>query len=125
MPFITFTVTGLDKVMSDINKLLSSDLPNTRRNVLSEVSNFMVGELKRNAHVITGNMRNSVRSQPVTDMQYLVEVGAPYAFYENKRPGSRRGGGGPHNFADMAEQATNSMFSNVVSSAYGNMFSSL
>ena len=118
MPFITFTVTGLDTVTSNINRLISSDLSNTRRTVLNDVANFMVGELKRNAHVITGRMRDSVRSIPITDNQILVEVAAEYSFYENRR-------GGAHAFADMAEQATRNRFSSMVASAYGQMFSNL
>ena len=118
MPFITFTVTGIDAVMNNINKVIGNDLVNTRRTVLNDVANFMVNEMKTHAHVITGRMKASIQSRPLTDNMILVEAAAPYSFYENRR-------GGAHSFADMAEQATRSRFASIVSSAYGQMFSSL
>ena len=123
MPFIRITVQGLDQVIGSLNNI-PFKMDSLRRDILNQTADFMVQELKRNAHVITGNMRNSVRSQHLDQNSVMVEVGANYAVYENRRGGTKIGFG-PHNFADMAEQATRQRFGHIVASAYGNMFTSL
>ena len=123
MPSISITVEGLDDAINGINQVIQ-DMSTTKRNALQNVSDFFVQELKFNAHVISGDMKNSVRSQQVTDSQYLVEVGAPYAAYENRRKGNKGMSvlKGPHDFADRAERATRDMFSSIMATTYGNMF---
>ena len=121
MPFITFTVTGIDDITNNLNKFTTQSR-NLRQTVLNQTADFMVSEMRNNVHVITGNLKSSIRSQPVSDNQILVEAGADYAVYENARVGGVQG---PHDFATRAEQATRNMFPNIVSSIYGNFFSSL
>jgi len=104
MTFITITVTGLDQVIATLNRK-NVDIQEATRNVHINVGNFLVRELKNNAHQITGNLKNSIMLDYADDRAAVVSVHAPYAVYENRRPGAKAGFG-PHNFADRAVQTT-------------------
>jgi hypothetical protein len=119
---ITLTVTGLDETINRLNQQIN-DLPVARRAILAEGSRFLVNELKRNAHVISGAMRDSVRADLITDISADVIVGVPYAVYENARAGTKPGYG-PHNFADRAFQATQFEFQSRIVAGYDRLFSS-
>jgi Bacteriophage protein of unknown function (DUF646). len=111
MPFITFTVEGLEEI---INRLNSLDLQMARTEALQEVSDFMANEMRNNAHVITGQMKASISSS-VTGDTATVEVLAPYAAFENARVGGIQG---PHDFADRAVQSTTMIGPDMVKRAY-------
>ena len=113
MPFIGFTVEGLEEVISELNNIEIS-LQGARMQALQEVSEFMANEMRNNAHVITGQMKASISSMVVGDTA-TVEVSAPYAVYENARTGGMQG---PHDFADQAIQATNSMAPEMIKRNY-------
>jgi len=120
MPIITIRIEGLDERISAIEGVLSGGLQDAKQSVLEQASEFMANEMRRNAHVITGNMRNSIISSVTGDIA-TVEVGAEYAIYENRRSGFKAGFG-PHNFADMAANATIQNIPNIASKAYSDLF---
>ena len=111
MPFITFTIEGLDQIISELNSL---DLQGAKTQALQEVSNFMANEMRNNAHVITGQMKASISSMVVGDTAE-VSVNAPYAAFENARVGGPKA---PHDFATRAVQATERMGPDMVKKAY-------
>ena len=113
MPFIDITVEGLEETISGLNNIEIS-LQSARMQALQEVSEFMANEMRNNAHVITGQMKASITSMVVGDTA-TVEVSAPYAAYENARVGGPQG---PHDFADRAIQATNSMAPEMIKRSY-------
>jgi len=111
MPFITFTVEGLEEIIGRLNSL---DLQMAKTQALQEVSDFMANEMRNNAHVITGQMKASITSS-VTGDTATVEVSAPYAAFENARVGGIQG---PHDFADRALQSTTLIASDMIKRAY-------
>jgi len=104
MTFINITVTGLDQIILDLDRK-GIDLQEAVRNIHINTGNFLARELRNNAHQITGNLRNSIILDYADDTGASVSVTAPYAVYENRRPGSKLGYG-PHNFADRAISTT-------------------
>lgn len=104
MTFIKITVTGLDQLVQSLDRK-GVDMQEATRNVHINVGNFLVRELKNNVHQITGNLKNSIMLDYADDREAVVSVHAPYAVYENRRPGAKAGFG-PHNFADRAIQTT-------------------
>jgi len=111
MPFITFTVEGLEEIIGRLNSL---DLQMAKTQALEDVSSFMANEMRNNAHVITGQMKASISSS-VTGDTATVEVSAPYAVYENARVGGIQG---PHDFADRAVQSTSIVAPDMIKSRY-------
>jgi len=111
MPFISFTVEGLEEIIGKLNGL---DLQAARTQALQDISGFMANEMRANAHVITGQMKASIVSEVVGDIAN-VEVLAPYAAYENARVGGIQG---PHDFADRAVDATARVGPDMVKAAY-------
>ena len=108
---ITITVTGVSEIngMFDNTKNKSSE---NGKAVLTDVSNFMVNQAKNNAHVITGNMKNSI-SANVGDKSATVSASAGYSVYENARPGSKWGS--THDFMDRAVDSTVKEIPNILS----------
>jgi len=117
--FITITVQGMEERIQAAEFITESGLYDTRQAVLEQVSEFMANEMRRNAHVITGKMRDSINSEVLPDMA-IVEVTAPYAAYENRRIGGRQG---PHDFADRAVNTTAFETPNIIKREYDNLFS--
>jgi hypothetical protein len=118
MPFITFTVEGLEDI---IGKLNSVQLQDAKMQALQEIGTFMANEMRNNAHVITGRMKGSIRSSVQGDVA-VVEVPVEYAIYENRRIGGAKA---PHDFADRAAQATLSRGPQIVKTAYDSAVSKL
>lgn len=120
---ITLTVEGLDEVINRLNQQIN-DLPLARRAILAEGSRFLVNELKRNAHVVSGKMRDSVRTDLITESEASVIIPVPYAAIENARRGEKVGTPntigpyGPHNFADRAFEATQNEFRSRIKAGY-------
>jgi DNA gyrase/topoisomerase IV subunit A len=123
MSFIRINVTGLDESKAKINQLIN-ELPNTNQRILQRTGEFMVDELKRNAHVVTGRMKASVRLESVTNKIATVAVPVPYADIENRRSGFK-GALGPHNFADRAQTATIAKMPDIMRVEYDRLISSL
>ena len=111
MPFITFTIGGLDQIISELNSL---DLQSAKTQALQEVSDFMANEMRNNAHVITGQMKASISNMVVGDTAE-VSVNAPYAAFENARVGGAKA---PHDFATRAADATIRMGPDIVKKTY-------
>ena len=122
MPSIRITVTGLDEAIRGLNAS-EFELQNAKNNILQQSSDFMANEMRRNAHVITGRMKNSIRNS-VTGNEAIVEVPVEYAYYENRRSGSKAGYG-THNFADMARDSTIREMPNIVKREIDNIISRL
>lgn len=61
------------------------------------------------AHVITGNMRNSVNYRKTGETSYTVSADINYAVYENAR-------GPPHDFFDQAVNDVDSRFYQIIQS---------
>ena len=125
---IKLTVTGLDETINRLNQQIN-DLPVARRAILAEGSRFLVNELKRNAHVVTGAMRDSVNTESITDNEASVVIPVPYAAIENSRGGDKIptaktiGPYGPHDFADRAFQATEMEFQSRIRATYDRLLS--
>ena len=119
---LSISVTGLNETIAALDRQINN-LPVARRAILSEGSRFLVNELKRNAHVISGRMKASVRTESITDQAANVIVGVPYAIYENARAGTKPGYG-PHNFADRAFSATQTEFQSRIRAGYDRLFTS-
>ena len=62
---------------------------------------------RSNAHVITGNMRNSTNYKKVNEMHYKVYSEAEYSGYENAR-------GGDHAFMDKAADALGAKYQDIL-----------
>jgi len=118
MVFISINVNGLNEAVEGLNSAVGG-LSSARTRILQQASQFMANELKRNAHVITGRMRDSVQVRSVSDKMAVVSVTAPYAVYENARVGGKQG---PHDFADRAEEATRNMLPDSIQENIGDLF---
>jgi hypothetical protein len=99
---ITITITGVPEIIGMFDSIISKSSDNSNA-VLTDVSNFMVNQAKTNAHVITGNMKNSIGAS-VADKSATVSASAEYSVYENARAGSKWGT--THDFMDRAVDAT-------------------
>ena len=120
MPFINFTVEGLNEIISGLNEVMGN-LQQTKQEVVGQIGEFMANEMRNNAHVITGYMKSTIQSQVLGDTAE-VSVSAPYAAYENRRIGGIQG---PHDFANRAYSATLNMGPQIANRAYTNLFSRL
>lgn len=92
---IKITVKGANEATAALNKF-KQNIPKTKQNALTDVTNVFVTTAKGYAHVITGNMKKSIIAH--VDGQSgkaIVEAGVDYAVYENAR-------GGDHAFWDKA-----------------------
>ena len=118
MPFITFTVEGLNEVVQGLNNIQQNS-QNAKTAALQEIGDFMANEMRNNAHVITGAMKASIRSSVQGDSA-IVEVPIEYAAYENARVGGIQG---PHDFATRAADATIRMGPDIVKKTYDSVFS--
>ena len=122
MPFITISVDGISQRIAGLDNVINN-LENTKQNVLQQTVDFMVGEMRMNAHEVTGRMKSSINGF-VTGNDAVIGVGAEYAVYENARPGAKPGYG-PHNFIDMAVDATVRRTDQTMMDEYDRLFSSL
>ncbi len=116
MGFITISVDGLSQRIAGLDNVINN-IENTKQNVLQQIVDFMVGEMRNNAHVLTGRMKASINGF-VTGNDAVVGVGAEYAVYENAR-------GSPHDFMDKAVDATMRRTDQTVMSEYDRLFSNL
>jgi hypothetical protein len=126
MPFITFTIEGFQERISALSTI-DAKIHQANDTIYREVSDFMVSEMRTNAHVSEttrthagGFMKSSIGSN-ITSTGAEVFVSAPYAVYENAR-GGIKAGYGPHNFADMAANKTQQIATQVVKREYDYIF---
>ena len=120
MPFITFTIEGLNEVVQGLNNIQQNS-QNAKTQALQEIGDFMANEMRNNAHVITGAMKASIRSSVQGDTA-VVEVPIEYAIYENARIGGAKA---PHDFATRAADATIRMGPDIVKRVYDTVFSNV
>jgi Bacteriophage protein of unknown function (DUF646). len=120
MPFISITIEGLPERIAGLQGI-SERMQQANNTIYNEIANFMVSEMRNNAHVITGFMKSSIRYDIFSDGAN-VEVTAPYAIYENARVGGAKA---PHDFATRAVNATQNMAMGVVKREYDYVFSNL
>ncbi len=119
--FIKITIDGLPERISGVDNIISG-LDSTKQEILQEISSFMAEEMRRNVHVITGNLRSSITSSVLGDTAE-VSAGAEYAVYENARVGYSKTNPGPHDFADRALAATEQRAPQIVSEKLDRLFS--
>ncbi len=96
---IQLTITGITETQNFLNGIVNRSVTNSKQ-ILTEASNYMVNQAKNNAHVITGNMKNSIQSN-VSDKKATVTASADYSAYENARSGTKFGLG-THDFWNKA-----------------------
>jgi len=103
-------------------------MPIAKNAILAEAGRFLVNEMKRNAHVVSGDMRDSIKADPPSSEGVAVSVNVPYAAIENARAGIKlqtldsRPPYGPHNFADRAVQAFQTDYQSKIKAAYDMLF---
>ena len=113
---ISITIEGLDERIGALSDI-QGKVEQANNTIYQEVGDFMVSEMRSNAHVITGFMKSSI-TYDILANGVNVEVTAPYAVYENAR-------GPPHDFADQAFRSTEQMATQIVKREYDYIFSSL
>ncbi len=119
--FFTIRIDGLPERITGIDNIVNG-FDSVKHQILEEISTFMAEEMRRNVHVITGNLKSSITSQVLGDTA-IVSAGAEYAVYENRRIGPTKTNTGPHDFADRAEAATEQRAPQIVSAALDRLFS--
>jgi len=117
MPFISFTVEGLNEVIAGLNEVIGN-AQQTKQQAVGQIGEFMANEMRNNAHVITGYMKSTIQSQVIGDTAE-VSVSAPYAAYENARVGGIQG---PHDFANRAYGATIVRAPDIIRQSYNAWF---
>lgn len=101
----SFLDTFPDKLFASLDKDLAA--------AAQDGENFA----KQNAHVITGEMRDSISSEKVGNLHYRVVAAADHSGYENDR-------GGDHAFFDKAVQQVESKHPNILISNVKELVSS-
>ncbi len=119
--FINITIDGLPERITGIDNIMNG-LDSTKQEILQEISTYMAEEMRRNVHVITGNLKSSITSSVLGDTA-VVSAGAEYAVYENARVGAAKTNFGPHDFADRALASTEQRAPQIVSAALDRLFS--
>ncbi len=117
--FVVLRVEGLDQRLVAIDEIVNG-MQQAKLDTVQELGDYMANEMRANAHVITGRMKGSINNV-VAGEQATVSVPVEYAAYENRRPGAKAGYG-PHNFADMAVQATQQIAQETIKRHYDDMF---
>jgi hypothetical protein len=79
-----FTVSGVD----NLDSLMEDLHTRTRRAILTDAANFYKNDAVKNAHVITGKTRDSIKIESVTDDEAVISAGFGMP-YEEKRPGNK------------------------------------
>lgn len=118
---IGFKVTGLIESVRGLDGVMK-EWPIVRSAVLNEAARFLTNEAKRNVHVVSGDLKNSIGIEPGFQRASSVIVSAkmPYARIENERPGNKfpsknsKGPYGAHNYFTKAIQATTRDFSSKI-----------
>ena len=85
---------------------------NLKKQLVSDTEKAAIelrNQARANAHVITGNMRNSVNYRKNGETSYTVSADIDYAVYENAR-------GPPHDFFDQAVKDVDSKFYQIIQS---------
>jgi len=113
---ISITIEGLNERIGALSNI-QTKVEQANQTIYREVTDYLVSQMRANAHVITGFMKSSIRSD-ILPNSAQVEVTAPYAVYENAR-------GPPHDFADQAFASTQQMATEIVKREYDYIFSSL
>ena len=107
---ISFKVTGLDEITRSIDTM-GREIPYLRTAVLNEAARFFINEAKKNVHVVTGRLKNSISIDipPNANTDHvIVSAKTPYARVENERPGEKHPGPGktgpfgPHDYFTKA-----------------------
>ena len=106
---IGFTVQGLNEIVLSLDSM-QREIPTVRAAVLNEAARFLVNEAKRNVHVVSGDLKNSIsiESATTTADHVIVSAKTRYAAIENEREGVKRqtpkskGPYGTHNYFTKA-----------------------
>ena len=92
-------INFIENIILNVRKVIDEDL--------GKAAADAVQTARSNAHVITGNMRNSVSDQRVGEMHYKVTAEAEYSGFENAR-------GGDHAFFDMTVKEIRDKYPDII-----------
>ena len=118
MPFLRIIpIISLGEVAQDVGRL-NSEFPQTKKAVLGDFAKTFHAAAYDNMHYITGQTRNSLKIESVTDKEANVSAGFG-ALHESKRKGSKppplKGGGtGVHNWIAPAEKELQRQMDGIV-----------
>jgi len=114
--FIGVKITGLNEILTSITNM-QREWPVVRSAVLNEAGRFLANEAKRNVHVVSGDLKNSIGIEPGPPRSsVIVSAKMPYAKKENDRPGDKHATQhskppyGPHDYFTRAINATSRDF---------------
>jgi hypothetical protein len=117
---IGFKVTGLLESIKGLDSVMR-EWPIVEKAVLNEAGRFIVNEAKRNVHVVSGDLKNSISIEPVSSPKIVVvSAKTHYAKIENDRRGDKRqtpkskGPYGPHDYFTRATAAVQRDFASRI-----------
>lgn len=97
-----FTISGLNETLGGIDSFIEDLHTRARRAILTDAATFYKNDAVKNAHVITGKTRDSLKIESISDDEAVISAGFGMP-YEEKRAGTKEGT--PH--ATMTEAANN------------------
>jgi hypothetical protein len=83
-----FTISGLNETLGGIDSFMEDLHTRTRRAILTDAATFYKNDAVKNAHVITGKTRDSIKIESVSDDEAVISAGFGMP-YEEKRPGNK------------------------------------
>ena len=124
---IGFKVTGLLESIRGLDGVMR-EWPVVEKAVLNEAGRFIVNEAKRNVHVVSGDLKNSISiEQSMSPKVVTVSAKMPYARIENDRLGDKtptpktRGPYGAHNYFSRAIQAVERDFASRIKVSFDSL----
>jgi hypothetical protein len=101
-------------------------MPETKKVIHTRIGEFLRDELISNVHYWEGkktgsHMRDEIKLEVADESHAVVGVRKEYAQIENSRPGSKSGYG-PHNFADISLQTTETEGLKIAKEEYDKLF---
>ena len=124
---IGFKVTGLLESIRGLEGIMR-DWPVVEKAVLNEAGRFIVNEAKRNVHVVSGDLKNSISiEQSMSPRVVTVSAKMPYAKIENERRGEKRqtpktrGPYGPHDYFTRAIQSVERDFASRIKVSFDSL----
>lgn len=100
------------RTYNDVTNFLSNFTMNLKKQLVADTEKAAIelrNQARANAHLITGNMRNSVNYRKNGENSYTVSADIDYAVYENAR-------GDDHAFFDNAVKDVDSKFYQIIQS---------